>query len=204
MKRFFAMAILVVAALFATSCDGGKSTDTTNPTITTGPGGRVDLNTTAAALSLASACSGGTVTWTYSATIQAGYDANRDGSVSPAGIFTPPICGSPLLNTTVTITGSCTSAGIPHTGTIPIKIGDEIVNGVSIVAAQILPNTCGVTPCWVNTPNNVTVPVCTAGNQLSIQYYAQVGTTCASAFFSPSQPPPPASQTPKCPSSISP
>lgn len=205
MKKIFAVIALAFAALTMTACDPKPNLPPVNDSTTTGAGGRIDLKTQAAFLTLASACQGGNITWTYSGTSAPGYNAIVDGSVSPSGIFFAPICGSQLLNTTVTITGTCVDqSNVSRSSALFVKIGDEIVNGVTIVAAQILAGSTCVSSCWANTPTNITIPACPSGQQPQIQFYAAVGTTCSNFYYSPSAPPAPAAQTPKCSSAISP
>ena len=197
MKRFLLLALVGLTLL--TGCPGPAPTPNETPT-SAKAGETISLGQTTSFLALASACSGAPIGYTYSGTTTPGYLASRDGQITAAGAFTAPICGSALLGSTVTVTGSCISGGIPHTAVASIIVGAELVTSVTIVAADV--RICGAAVCRANTPTNVTTPPCLT-TPTTIQYYARIDASCGSVF-APSDPALVSPLPPVCSTTISP
>jgi hypothetical protein len=190
---------VLVGILLLTGCPGPTPTSTETPT-SAKAGESFALDKTTSFLALANACSGAPVNYSYSGTTTLNYLASRDGQVTSLGYFTAPICGSALLGSTVTVTGSCISGGIPYAAVASIVVGQEIVTAMIIVAADV--SICGAAVCRANSPRNITTPPCPT-TPTTIQFYARIDASCGSAF-NPSDPALVSPLPPVCPSTVSP
>lgn len=199
MKKLLLLALVGLTVL--TGCPSGPDD---SPPATPGKmnaGEVVELGSTQAFLTLAQACNGAAISYTYSGTTTPNYLASRDGAVTSNGVFTAPTCGSALIGSAVTVTGSCTSAGVPHTAIANITVGSEIVTSIVFVAADV--NLCGAAVCRAHTPTNITTPVCPVGSPTTIQYYVQINASCG-PVFAPSDPALVSPIPPQCSTTISP
>jgi hypothetical protein len=184
MKKFLIASLLtLVLGLGIISCgqDTSEGQQTLPDVTNLGAGKTTDLGKTVSFLTLATACNGNPITYIYSgvATVGAGYLASRDGQVTSAGVFTAPICGSSLLGSIVTVTGSCNTNGGPRTAVANIAVGTELVTAITIVAADV--SVCGAAACRAANPLNVNLPLCSSGNN-TIQYYARIDASCGPAY----------------------
>jgi len=184
--------------LLLTGCPG--PTPPTGTPTSAMAGETVALGQTTSFLALASACTGAPVSYSYSGITTLNYLAARDGQVTSLGYFTAPICGSALLGSTVTVTGSCISGDIPHTAVASITVGQELVTTVAIVVADV--SICGAAVCRAHSPLSITTPPCLT-TPTTIQYYARIDASCGSVF-NPSDPALVNPTPPACSTTVSP
>jgi len=181
MKKLLLLALVGLTVL--TGCPSGTEPAQTPTKVEAGT--TIDLAQTSAFLTVADACGVNAVAWTYSGT-----STNpADGSITQAGVFTAPVCGSTLIGTTVTITARCSTVPTAF-ATANIVVGSELVTAITFVAADV--KLCGATACRAPNPVAIVLPVCapSPAPQTTIQFYAQISTTCGPAVaFSPSAPP---------------
>ena len=199
MKKLLLLALVGLTVL--TGCPGPAPTENETPT-TAKAGEVIMLGQTTSFLALATACSGAPISYTYSGTSAPEYLPSKDGSITSAGVFVAPVCGSSLLGSTVTITGACISGTIPHTAVASITVGSELVTAVTFVAADV--NLCGAAVCRAAVPTSIKTPVCAAGSPTTIQYYVRIDATCGIPAYNPSDPALVSPTPPVCASTISP
>lgn len=204
MKKILFLIFVFSLAFSLFSCAGNlfdgtqQNQDTGELTTTAAPGAGLDLNSLAVALS--SACgSGHEITWVYSPTNNQSYNPLIDGSVSAAGIFTAPSCGSSLLGSSVSIVGTCSNAsGSVFAGTVSVKIKEEQVSGQTIGFASV--SDCGAALCSASDPSKIAANICTSGSSFTVQFFSKITYTCG-PVWSPSDPP---ANLPTCSVTISP
>ncbi len=195
MRILSSIAALVVM-LFIAACGNPQSLP--QKTVDSGgPGTTVVLpgstNTLQAALvALSTACGAGQpITWTYgpAATLGANYNPSRDGSVVN-GVFTAPLCGSPLLGTKVNVVGSCLNVKTNQnfTTTVVFSIQQEQLAGSTLGAAVV--TDCGTTTqCLAANPAAISPNVCFPNQTpFTVQLYTKLDFTCG-PVWDPNAPP---------------
>jgi hypothetical protein len=145
-----ALAVIVGLALLLSACAPPASAPdpVVPPVVTgnvTGPGGSADLSS---AFATALACDASQLTWSISENTAAAPTAA--GSVTSAGVFTAPACGSPFIGSSVHVVAT----GCGKTATAAISISDTFVS-LAITAAEVTNPSAAA--CMAADPLNVTV-----------------------------------------------
>jgi hypothetical protein len=210
------LAVLLTLLSLACGGGGGSSERTINLNITDVSQQPVDLTK-----ALGVTCS--SMTWILKEASNTGYVPGTDGSVSPAGIYTPPTCGSTYAGTAEHVTASgcgvlanitITSAPTQSTNVallIPFASGTTAcadapaacwatkglcTDGGGTTGASCSPATWPNT-CATGQTCNLQVPACSGS---SVQFYYEIVYTCGGAQYStPPIPTPPASLPAACP-----
>ena len=122
-------------------------------------------------------CAGQPLVWSIREE-STGWNISIDGSISQAGVWISPSCGSAYLGQQIHIDAKCTATG--QTATATIATIPEQVSGL-VIAYAVVTNV-GQAACLAPHPN---APYVTAGG--SVAFYAQITTTCGQ-IVSPTPP----------------